>query len=85
MAAQVFGLSTLAGLLPAQRLQPLLNEAEELTKICNATRTTTKRRSTASQKSRIINHKSSISRASLDRPPKDPPRHSRHHRQGIVL
>lgn len=40
-----------AELLPAKRLKALLDEAEELTKIFNATRTTTKRRVKASRKS----------------------------------
>jgi four helix bundle protein len=51
-------LSTRAGLLPAKRLEPLIHEAEELTKIFNATRVTTKRRAGASQKSSIANHQS---------------------------
>ena len=41
-----------SGLLPEQRLKTLQAEAEELTKIFNATRTT------ARNKSQIINHKS---------------------------
>ncbi|QIF00965.1 four helix bundle protein [Roseimicrobium sp. ORNL1] len=40
-----------AGLLPKTRLQPLHTEAEELTKIFNATRSTTKGRSGKNQKS----------------------------------
>lgn len=40
-----------ADLLPARRLKPLLQEAEELTKIFNATRTTAKRRVKAGHKS----------------------------------
>lgn len=38
-------------LLPSKRLKALLQEAEELMKIFNATRTTTKRRVTANRKS----------------------------------
>jgi four helix bundle protein len=45
-------LTALAGLLPPRRLAKLLAEAEELTKIFNATSTTAR------------NHKSSINRAS---------------------
>jgi len=37
-------LTVLAGLLPTKRLAALLAEAEELTKIFNATRTTTRNR-----------------------------------------
>jgi four helix bundle protein len=37
-------LATRAGLQPAKRLKPLLAEAEELTKIFNATRTTARNR-----------------------------------------
>ena len=40
-----------AELLPAKRTQALFQEAEELTKIFNATRSTTKRRSRANPKS----------------------------------
>jgi four helix bundle protein len=40
-----------AGLLPKGRLQALHTEAEELTKIFNATRSTTKRESGKNQKS----------------------------------
>ncbi|WP_211325416.1 four helix bundle protein [Roseimicrobium gellanilyticum] len=40
-----------AGLLSPTRLQPLHTEAEELTKIFNATRSTTKRRPGENQKS----------------------------------
>ncbi len=39
------------GLVPQKRLTPLQEEAEELTRIFNATRTTTKRRIRANQKS----------------------------------
>lgn len=46
-----------ARLLPAERLKPLLQEAEELTKIFNATRTTTRRRAARNHKSYIVNHK----------------------------
>lgn len=40
-----------AELLPSKRLKALLQEAEELTKIFNATRTTTKRRARPNHKS----------------------------------
>lgn len=40
-----------ANLLPSKRLKGLLQEAEELTKIFNATRTTTKRRTSRNHKS----------------------------------
>ncbi len=40
-----------AGLLPPKRLKALLQESEELTKIFNATRTTTKRRARTNPKS----------------------------------
>jgi four helix bundle protein len=40
-----------AKLLPGKRLDSLLQEAEELTKIFNATRTTTKRRASRNRKS----------------------------------
>ena len=44
-------------MLPPKRLKPLRNEAEELTKIFNATRSTTKQRATAELRARR-NHKS---------------------------
>jgi four helix bundle protein len=40
-----------AKLLPSKRLKALLQEAEELTKIFNATRSTTKHRTTRNHKS----------------------------------